>query len=156
MKTWVTKVLKWHTLGVCDWWILLVFWLFEKVPFWCQKKFFFFFNCLNFLYNCLKCKNFARIWLLKMLSFWCQKNWLSLSIPLLLEVLFVWNNLMMVSWGFFWLNMCPWIMSLLLPAHFMFIQEILMEGFILKKEFQYLQLCESCSHNKKAIFGYFL
>ena len=59
--------------------------------------------------------------------------------------------------SFFWLNMCaPRIMSLLVPAHFMFIQEILIEGFILKKEFQYLQFCESCSHNKKAIFGYFL
>ena len=42
--------------------------------------------------------------------------------------------------SFFWLNMCaPRIMSFLVPAHFMFIQEILIEGFILKKEFQYLQ-----------------
>ena len=38
-------------------------------------------------YNCLEFKTFARIWFLKMLSFWCQKNPLSLSIPLLLEVL---------------------------------------------------------------------
>ena len=38
--------------------------------------------------------------------------------------------------SFFWLNMCaPRIMSLLVPAHFMFIQEILIEGFILKKNF---------------------
>ena len=35
------------------------------------------------------------------------------------------------------LNICaPRIMTLLVPAHFMFIQENLIEGFVLKKEFQ--------------------
>ena len=35
---------------------------------------------------------------------------------------------------FFLLNMCaPRIMALLVPVHFMFMQEILMEGFVLKK-----------------------
>ena len=35
------------------------------------------------------------------------------------------------------LNMCaPRIMTLLVPAHFMFIQENLIESFVLKKEFQ--------------------
>ena len=38
--------------------------------------------------------------------------------------------------SFFLLNMfAPRIMALLVPAHFMFIQEILIEGFILKKNF---------------------
>ena len=35
---------------------------------------------------------------------------------------------------FFLLNMCaPRIMALLVPVHFMFMQEILMVGFVLKK-----------------------
>ena len=39
--------------------------------------------------------------------------------------------------NFFLLNMCaPRTMVLLLPAHFMFMQEILIEGFVIKKEFQ--------------------
>ena len=34
-------------------------------------------------------------------------------------------------------NICaPRIMSLLVPAHFMFIQGFLIDGFLLKKEFQ--------------------
>ena len=88
------------------------------------------------LYNCLECKNFARISLLKVLSFWCQKNLLSLSIPLLLEVLCMEqpdDNFL----KFFLLNMCsPRTTALLVPAYFMFIQEILIDGFVLKKEFQ--------------------
>ena len=40
-------------------------------------------------YNCLEFKNFIRIWLLKMLFVWCQKNSLSISILLLLEVLYM-------------------------------------------------------------------
>ena len=53
--------------------------------------------------------------------------------------------------------MCaPRIMALLEPAHFMFTQEIIIEGFLLKNEFQYLQFCGSLSYNKKAIFWYFL
>ena len=33
--------------------------------------------------------------------------------------------------------MCvPWFMALLVPAHFMFIQEILIESFVLKQELQ--------------------
>ena len=35
---------------------------------------------------------------------------------------------------FFLLNMCaPRIMALLVPVHFLFIQEILIEGFVLEK-----------------------
>ena len=35
---------------------------------------------------------------------------------------------------FFLLNMCaPRIMTLLVPVHFLFIQEILIEGFVLEK-----------------------
>ena len=38
---------------------------------------------------------------------------------------------------FFLLNMCsPRTTALLVPAHFMFIQEILIDGFVSKKEFQ--------------------
>ena len=38
---------------------------------------------------------------------------------------------------FFLLNMCaPRTTALLVPAHFMFIQEILIDGFVLKKECQ--------------------
>ena len=52
--------------------------------------------------------------------------------------------------------MCaPRIMALLEPAHFMFTQEIIIEGFLLKNEFQYLQFCGSLSYNKKAIFDIF-
>ena len=33
--------------------------------------------------------------------------------------------------------MCaPWFMALLVPARFMFIQDILIEGFVLKQELQ--------------------
>ena len=74
-------------------------------------------------YNCLEFKNFARIWLLKILSFWCQKNSLSLSIPLLLEVL----HMEQLDDGFleiFLLDMCaPRIMALLVPVHLIFIRE---------------------------------
>ena len=55
---------------------------------------------------------------------------------------------------FFLLNMCaPRIMAFLVPADFMFIQEILIEGFVLKKNFSSYSFVE---YNKKAIFGYFL
>ena len=37
---------------------------------------------------------------------------------------------------FFVKHVAPRIMTLLVPAHFMFIQENLIEGFVLKKEFQ--------------------
>ena len=38
---------------------------------------------------------------------------------------------------FFLLNMCaPRITTLFVPAHFMFIQENLIESFVLEKEFQ--------------------
>ena len=72
-----------------------------------------------------------------MLSFRCQKNSLSLSIPLLLEVLYMEHR----DDGFleiFSLNMCaPRIMALLVPVHLMFI-----------REFQQLQFCGSCSYNE--------
>ena len=45
-------------------------------------------GCLVAQYNCLDFKNFPRIWCLKVHKFGCQKNSLSLSIPLLLEVLY--------------------------------------------------------------------
>ena len=87
-------------------------------------------------YNCLEFKNFARLWLLKMLSFWCKKNSLSVSIPLLLEVLYMEQP----DDGFlnlFLLNMCAArIKAFTVPVHFIFIQEILMEGFVLKKNFR--------------------
>ena len=84
-------------------------------------------------YTCLEFKNFARIWLLKMLSFWCQKNSLSFSVPSLLEVLYI-EQPDNGFFNFFLLNMCtPRIMALLVPVNFMFTQEILIEGFVLKK-----------------------
>ena len=71
-----------------------------------------------------------------MLSFSCQKNLLSLSIAFLLEVLCM-EQPDDSFLKLFLSNICaPRIMSLLVPAHFMFIQEILIDGFVLKKEFQ--------------------
>ena len=50
------------------------------------------------------------------------------------------------------LNMCASrIMALLVPVHFMFMQEILMEGFVLKKLLQW-----GFVGFKKAISRYFL
>ena len=86
-------------------------------------------------YNCLEFKKFARIWLLKMLSFSCQKNPLSLSIILLLEVLYT-EQPDDGFLNFFLLIKCASrIMVLLVPVNFMFIQESLVEGFVLKKNF---------------------
>ena len=86
-------------------------------------------------YNCLEFKNFARIWLLKMLLIWCQKKSLPLSIPLLLDVLFM-EQPDDGSLNFFLLNKCASrIMALMVPVHFLFIQEILIEVFVLKKNF---------------------
>ena len=83
--------------------------------------------------NCFEFKNFARIWLLKMLPFWCQKQSLSLSILLLLEVLYR-EEPDHNFFDFFLLSMsAPRIMALLVPVHFLFIQEILLEGFVFKK-----------------------
>ena len=45
---------------------------------------------------------------------------------------------------FFLLNMCaPNIMTLLVPVYFMFIQEILAEGFVLKKNFSSYSFVEA-------------
>ena len=78
-----------------------------------------------------------------MLSFWCQKNSLSLSIPLLLEVLCM-KQPDDRFLKFFLLNMwAPRIMAFLVPAHFMFIQEILIEGFVLKKNFSSYSFVEA-------------
>ena len=112
-------------------------------------------------YICLEFKKFARIWLLKMLSFWCQKYSLSLSIPLLLEVLYMEqpDDGFLI---FFLLNMCaPRIMAFLVPVHFLFIQEFLIEGFVLKNNVSTYSFVEaalimrSCGIFGKAIFGYF-
>ena len=67
-----------------------------------------------------------------MLSFWCQKNLLLLSIPLLLEVLYMEqpDDGPLIC---FLLNMCaPKFMGLLVPVTFLFIQEIMIQGFVLK------------------------
>ena len=70
-----------------------------------------------------------------MLSFSCQKNPLSLSIILLLEVLYT-EQPDDGFLNFFLLIKCASrIMVLLVPVNFMFIQEILVEGFVLKKNF---------------------
>ena len=58
---------------------------------------------------------------------------LSLSIPLLLEVLYMEEPDHGFS-NFFLLDMCaPRIMTFFMPVHFLFIQEILKESFVLKK-----------------------
>ena len=67
-----------------------------------------------------------------MLSFWCQKNLLLLSIPLLLEVLYMEqpDDGPLIC---FLLNMCaPKFMALLVPVTFLFIQEIMIQGIVLK------------------------
>ena len=44
----------------------------------------------------------------------------------------------------FLLNMCaPKIMALLVPIHFMFIRELLTEGFVLKKNFSSYSFLEA-------------
>ena len=63
---------------------------------------------------------------------------------------------------YFLLNMCaPRIMALLVPVHFIFIQEILIEGFVLKNNFSSYSFVEGALRMKfcgfkAAIFGYFL
>ena len=45
---------------------------------------------------------------------------------------------------FFLVNMCaPRIMALLVPVHFMFNQEILIDGFVLKKNFSSSSFAEA-------------
>ena len=94
-------------------------------------------------YNYLEFKNFARVWLLKMLLFWCKKYSLSVSISLLLEVLYTkqpddgFLNLSL-------LNMCAArIMALMVPVHFIFIQEHLIEAFVFKKNFRSYSFVEA-------------
>ena len=59
------------------------------------------------------------------------------------------------------LNMCaPKIMALLVPIHFMFIRELLTEGFVLKKNFSSYSFLEAALKwdlfgFEKAIFEYF-
>ena len=55
--------------------------------------------------------------------------------------------------NFFLLNMCaPKIIALLVSIYFMFIREILTEGFVFEREFQQLQFCGSCSYNEVLLF----
>ena len=67
-----------------------------------------------------------------MLPFGARKNLLSLSLPLLLEVLCMEQPDDGFFKFFFVKHVAPRIMTLLVPAHFMFIQENLIEAFVLK------------------------
>ena len=84
-------------------------------------------------YNCLEFKNFAKILLLKMLSIWCQTNHCHFKFHCYWRF-YIWKNLIMVFRIFFLLDMCARrIKTFFVPVHFLFIQEILKESFVLKK-----------------------
>ena len=73
-------------------------------------------------YNCLEFKSFGRILLLSHFQF--QQDW----------KFYIWKNLTMISWNFNLLNLlASLIMALLVPVHFIFIQEKFVEGFVSKK-----------------------
>ena len=56
----------------------------------------------------------------------------------------------------FLLNMCtPRIRALLVPAHFMFIQEILIKGFVLKKNFSSYSFVEAVLTIRKLFLDIF-
>ena len=109
-------------------------------------------------YNCLEFKNFARIWLLVLVP-----KKFTLTFNSIVTGGFIYGAAWWWFFEFLLLNMCaPRIMALLVPVHFMFIQEIVIEGFVLKKNVSSysfvwkLLLDWGFLPFKKAIFGYFL